>query len=332
MAGPVRQGQLKVPWEKRNDSPSSSRSSIPLSPITGRPSVQRETIDENTQIKIRDYFPSRMVEESPQPMSLQEEESEPELWNDRPSRPHSEVLGKAMPKSAASPEPFTAPPDVPVDHVFPGGRRRVLASHDPPSAVSSVIPVSAPAEVHQEHRKLTLPTPVHPSAPRNATDNGLPPGPRAKPHSVAAPGVPASASVNSSPSASNIELDAAAPLLAMKHPSDEIVAQVNQIKDQAKLLDGAEGGEDSWGEPFKVEWICTDRLPFFKTRHLRNAWNHDREVKVSRDGTELEPKVGLQLLEEWVQLAEAARSEAPPSRRQQSQHQQPTLPRSVSGS
>lgn len=53
------------------------------------------------------------------------------------------------------------------------------------------------------------------------------------------------------------------------------------------------------GRPFKVQWIKTDRLPFVRTRHLRNPWNHDRQIKVARDGTELDPDVGHQLLEEW---------------------------------
>ncbi|KZT11880.1 uncharacterized protein LAESUDRAFT_618092, partial [Laetiporus sulphureus 93-53] len=53
------------------------------------------------------------------------------------------------------------------------------------------------------------------------------------------------------------------------------------------------------GNPFKVQWVRTERLPFYRTRHLRNPWNHDREVKVSRDGTELEPSVGQALLDEW---------------------------------
>ncbi|EIM92915.1 uncharacterized protein STEHIDRAFT_144161 [Stereum hirsutum FP-91666 SS1] len=53
------------------------------------------------------------------------------------------------------------------------------------------------------------------------------------------------------------------------------------------------------GTPFMVEWVRTDRLPFLRTRHLRNPWNHGRQVKVSRDGTELEPDVACQLLEEW---------------------------------
>lgn len=53
------------------------------------------------------------------------------------------------------------------------------------------------------------------------------------------------------------------------------------------------------GHPFKVEWLRTERLSFLRTRHLRNPWNHGRQVKVSRDGTELEPDVACQLLEEW---------------------------------
>ncbi|EIM91361.1 uncharacterized protein STEHIDRAFT_165688 [Stereum hirsutum FP-91666 SS1] len=53
------------------------------------------------------------------------------------------------------------------------------------------------------------------------------------------------------------------------------------------------------GRPFKVEWIKIDRLPFLRTRHLRNAWNHDRQIKVARDGTELDPDVAHQLFEEW---------------------------------
>jgi YT521-B-like domain len=61
--------------------------------------------------------------------------------------------------------------------------------------------------------------------------------------------------------------------------------------------------EDNWGQPFKVQWLCTERLPFHRTRHLRNPWNSDREVKVSRDGIELEPTVGQRLLDEWKTLS-----------------------------
>ncbi|KJA19620.1 hypothetical protein HYPSUDRAFT_860954 [Hypholoma sublateritium FD-334 SS-4] len=62
-------------------------------------------------------------------------------------------------------------------------------------------------------------------------------------------------------------------------------------------------GEVSWGDSFAVEWLCKERLSFNRTRHLRNSWNRDKEIKVSRDGTELEPSVGRQLLQDWGENA-----------------------------
>jgi len=59
---------------------------------------------------------------------------------------------------------------------------------------------------------------------------------------------------------------------------------------------------DTWGDSFPLEWLSTLRLPFHRTRDLRNPWNHDKEIKVSRDGIELEPSVGERLLEEWEKL------------------------------
>ena len=50
-----------------------------------------------------------------------------------------------------------------------------------------------------------------------------------------------------------------------------------------------EFGPDSWGQAFNIQWIRVGSLSFNRTRHLRNPWNVDREVKVSRDGTEVEP-------------------------------------------
>lgn len=52
----------------------------------------------------------------------------------------------------------------------------------------------------------------------------------------------------------------------------------------------------AWGKPFQVEWVSTTRLPFYRTRGLRNPWNSNREVKIARDGTELESSVGRRLL------------------------------------
>ena len=51
----------------------------------------------------------------------------------------------------------------------------------------------------------------------------------------------------------------------------------------------------TFGKPFKIVWLSTDRLPFYRTRGLRNPWNANREVKIARDGTEIEPGVGRRL-------------------------------------
>lgn len=53
---------------------------------------------------------------------------------------------------------------------------------------------------------------------------------------------------------------------------------------------------EEWGRPFHIEWLSTARLPFYRTRGLRNPWNANREVKIARDGTELEPSVGRRLI------------------------------------
>ncbi|KAK6954235.1 hypothetical protein Daesc_004201 [Daldinia eschscholtzii] len=60
--------------------------------------------------------------------------------------------------------------------------------------------------------------------------------------------------------------------------------------------DGEGGPNKAWGKPFKLEWLSTTRLPFYRTRGLRNPWNSNREVKIARDGTELEPTVGRKLI------------------------------------
>ncbi|WFD45031.1 hypothetical protein MPSI1_003707 [Malassezia psittaci] len=51
--------------------------------------------------------------------------------------------------------------------------------------------------------------------------------------------------------------------------------------------------------PFYIRWVNTEPLPFRKINKLRNPWRDNRLVKVSRDGTELEPNVGRQLLSIW---------------------------------
>lgn len=113
-------------------------------------------------------------------------------------------------------------------------------------------------------------------------------------------------------------LDPIAPFRAMKDPVVGIEALVDDDAAQSELHDPApaqassgDGANDmdraspTWGDCFRVEWLELRKVPFHKTRHLRNAWNKGREIKVSRDGTELESSVGKRFLEEWANLVES---------------------------
>ena len=92
-------------------------------------------------------------------------------------------------------------------------------------------------------------------------------------------------------------------------PEDEDLAVIidNEVDDpegleSAKEQEGEEeakivGDAQAFGKPFKIEWLATNRLPFYRTRGLRNPWNANREVKIARDGTELETSVGRRLVQ-----------------------------------
>ncbi|CEJ90667.1 hypothetical protein VHEMI06434 [[Torrubiella] hemipterigena] len=60
--------------------------------------------------------------------------------------------------------------------------------------------------------------------------------------------------------------------------------------------DDADEEIQTLGKPFHLQWLSSSRLPFYRTRGLRNPWNSNREVKIARDGTELEPSVGQKLV------------------------------------
>ena len=121
----------------------------------------------------------------------------------------------------------------------------------------------------------------------------------------------------------DFELDPSAPVRAMRSTGGKSGStpfhSLGKVEERAEELDDdvqrstsyqqEEKGEDSWGDCFAVEWISTQKLPFNRTRQIRNPWNHDREVKVSRDGTELEPTVGQKLLDEWQKLSESQQQE-----------------------
>ncbi|UKZ62341.1 uncharacterized protein TrAtP1_003591 [Trichoderma atroviride] len=70
----------------------------------------------------------------------------------------------------------------------------------------------------------------------------------------------------------------------------------NNGLDGNDVISNEEEDEKSWGKPFRVEWLSTSRLPFHRIRGLRNPWNSNREVKIARDGTEIEPSIGQRLI------------------------------------
>lgn len=49
-------------------------------------------------------------------------------------------------------------------------------------------------------------------------------------------------------------------------------------------------------KPFRIEWLSVRKVPFQRTRGMRNLWNGNKEVKVARDGTELETKAGRRIV------------------------------------
>lgn len=82
----------------------------------------------------------------------------------------------------------------------------------------------------------------------------------------------------------------------------EVERKDNEDKDEEgesgsnRSGDGAALPSKAWCKPFQVIWISTTRLSFHRTRGLRNPWNSNREVKIARDGTELETAIGMRLL------------------------------------
>ena len=76
-------------------------------------------------------------------------------------------------------------------------------------------------------------------------------------------------------------------------PEGVQAAKAAEGEDEDKIA----GDAQAFGKPFKVEWLATNRLPFYRTRGLRNPWNANREVKIARDGTELETSVGRRLVQ-----------------------------------
>ncbi|KAI4790871.1 hypothetical protein E4T44_13048 [Aureobasidium sp. EXF-8845] len=73
---------------------------------------------------------------------------------------------------------------------------------------------------------------------------------------------------------------------------------------QAQQQEKGSKQTQDWGESFEVGWISTTRLSFYRTRGLRNPWNENKEIKIARDGTEIEPSIGRRLVQMFHQAAQ----------------------------
>lgn len=62
-----------------------------------------------------------------------------------------------------------------------------------------------------------------------------------------------------------------------------------------KLFVDSHGKESKWENVIKISWVSTNCLSFDETRQLRNPYNDNKPVKISRDGQQIEGKVGFTL-------------------------------------
>ncbi|ODM93478.1 YTH domain-containing protein 1 [Orchesella cincta] len=65
------------------------------------------------------------------------------------------------------------------------------------------------------------------------------------------------------------------------------------------------GSQCPLGGMFRIDWICKDELAFGVTSQLFNPWNHDKPVKIGRDGQEIHPRVGAKLCRLFSMESEA---------------------------
>ena len=267
MAGPVLQGEHRVSWASRTtDSTPSSQSSFSLA--TGRGSRPAEEAASPGRL-LRCADQSNFF--SPAEHKLVEESPMPLTTPDKKQgalNRQTEVLAATRPH-----------------------RISVSNTRNPQSAPAELGPSRLKFPMDTPRAKQSLGTDLVFDYPAATKQQGLPDGFELDPTA------PVRAIRN------NDEDELSSPLQAVAEEDDKPRGQVDDSADVNAAPNPDETERKGWGESFKIEWICTDRLPFYRTRHLRNPWNHDREIKVSRDGTELEPNVGQQLLDDWASIA-----------------------------
>lgn len=64
------------------------------------------------------------------------------------------------------------------------------------------------------------------------------------------------------------------------------------------VTDSDSSSSNNWTVPFRIEWLSPPgkTVPFYMVRHLHNPYNRNQPVKIARDGTEIEPSVGYQII------------------------------------
>ncbi|KAK3706130.1 hypothetical protein LTR37_012957 [Vermiconidia calcicola] len=77
----------------------------------------------------------------------------------------------------------------------------------------------------------------------------------------------------------------------------EAILPDDEGKETAQGKGATRSTGDTGGRAFDLEWLSTTRLPFYHTRGLRNPVNQNREIKIARDGTAIEPSVGRCLID-----------------------------------
>ncbi|KAF9544820.1 hypothetical protein EC957_011641 [Mortierella hygrophila] len=84
---------------------------------------------------------------------------------------------------------------------------------------------------------------------------------------------------------------------AMLEEIEEAAKEGRQLTfEEAETISLATTTTKTWGIIFPVQWIDVHKVPFARTTHMLNPLYENREVKVSKDGTEVEPTVGEQLI------------------------------------